>query len=353
MLEEPSSQDLLMDLMEKLVQAETLNQLLQCHHELGNVLQDALNKNYALNQITAIVQGVHDTLLKKAIVFAIEQLKQEGFSEPPAPYAWLVMGSGARGEQTLWTDQDNALVYELNGTEEWQQEVKTYFAHFAETVVQHLAQIGYPMCPGYVMATNPRWRGSIQEFQKRLDQYISYPDWANVRFLLIAADLRPVAGTFSLGYQLRDLVVDKIAQSDFLLWMAADHGLSQKVALSLFHRIQPQIEGDHKGEMNLKEGLHTQLVSSIRLWALAHRISSPSSFSRIQKLIELEVWTKDRALVIQEALETSLTFRLQYPSGYVTINDMNREEYDRLLRALREARSLQTFTAKHFVKPGG
>ncbi|MDB5085823.1 MAG: hypothetical protein JWN30_2709 [Bacilli bacterium] len=331
--------------------ASTTKELLCAHQTLGSVFDSLSAEAVPIRALTGYVQAVHDDLFRRSIELTLLEFAEQGLSIPPTSYTWFVLGSGARGEQTLWTDQDHALIYETIPGQE--NEVDAYFTLFAEQVVQNLASAGYPLCPGYVMATNPRWRGTLGDWQKRMGDYLAYPDWDNVRFLLIAADMRRVYGDQTLGDFLHALVMELISHRPFLLWMAADHGLNHKVALSLFQRIQPELAGDHKGDMNLKEGLHHQLVNSVRLWALANDITDPSTFARVEGLNQLGIWDERRSQQIQSALETSLTFKFRYPSGYVRINNMEREEYEDLFSALKVTRHLQLLTAKQFVKPGG
>ena len=56
--------------------------------------------------IAGYVARLNDALLRRLLAFAEADL-----GPPPAPYAWVVMGSEGRMEQTLLTDQDNALVF--------------------------------------------------------------------------------------------------------------------------------------------------------------------------------------------------------------------------------------------------
>ena len=56
---------------------------------------------------------------------------REGLGRPPVPYAWLALGSEGRREQTLRTDQDNAIVFADVSPEE-EEEVQGYFLDLAE-----------------------------------------------------------------------------------------------------------------------------------------------------------------------------------------------------------------------------
>ena len=74
--------------------------------------------------------------------------------DAPAGFAWLSLGSAARHEQALRTDQDHALAYELpaGATDE---DVDAYFADLAEFVTSGLEAVGIPRCTGDAMAIHP------------------------------------------------------------------------------------------------------------------------------------------------------------------------------------------------------
>jgi len=74
----------------------------------------------------------------------------------------LVMGSEGRGEQLLKTDQDNALL--LRDGYVPPDDLPAICARFSEA----LARFGYPPCPGNVMLSNVTWRGTVQDFARRV-----------------------------------------------------------------------------------------------------------------------------------------------------------------------------------------
>jgi CBS domain-containing protein len=96
-----------------------------------------------------IVGFTIDALTRRLIGFATER-----FGDPPVPWAWLALGSAARQEQALHTDQDHALAYDLQG--HTREEVDPYFAEFAEFVTAGLEDAGIPRCNGDAMGSLPR-----------------------------------------------------------------------------------------------------------------------------------------------------------------------------------------------------
>jgi CBS domain-containing protein len=79
-----------------------------------------------------------------ALYVRVARDAEAALGPPPCPYALLVLGSGARLESTLRTDQDHALVLADDppgGAGQW-------LAALAEHLVATLERCGLPRCPG-------------------------------------------------------------------------------------------------------------------------------------------------------------------------------------------------------------
>src|SRR5690606_778068 len=100
-------------------------------------------------------------------------LAEEEFGPPPVPYCFMVMGSMAREEQLIVTDQDNALVLDDSFNPEQHDE---YFLKLAKFVSDGLAACGYTYCKGDIMATNPRWRQPLSVWKKTFAEWIEQPN---------------------------------------------------------------------------------------------------------------------------------------------------------------------------------
>lgn len=83
------------------------------------------------------------------------ELAEAELGPPPVPYCFLALGSMARDEQLILTDQDNALVLD-NRFDPARHD--NYFKQLASFVSDGLAACGYTYCTGKIMATNPEWR---------------------------------------------------------------------------------------------------------------------------------------------------------------------------------------------------
>jgi CBS domain-containing protein len=151
------------------------------------------------NAIAGFVSRLNDTLLRR-----IAQWVEAELGPPPAPWAWLVFGSEGRGEQTLLTDQDNALVYgdAAAGSREWYQ-------RFADRVGADLELAGFPRCPGGRMAR--KWHGTLSEWVGQIDECLdARPHDAAIFFdhrkVAGALDVAPLEAALSRARKLRHFV---------------------------------------------------------------------------------------------------------------------------------------------------
>src|SRR5439155_11159456 len=134
--------------------------------------------------------------------------------EPPCAWSWIALGSLARHEQALSSDQDNALAYDVEEAEI--ERVDPYFERLATFVNDGLDEAGFSRCRAGVIASNRAWRGTVAEWTGRLDTWMEQGGAGGVAFADIAFDHRPVAG--SLGVRPASDAVLREAHSrvDFL-----------------------------------------------------------------------------------------------------------------------------------------
>ena len=118
-------------------------------------------------ELQALLTEINFELHRRALVLAINGLAADGWGEPPVPFALIVMGSAGRGECLLAPDQDNGFIL-ADYDDEAHARIDAYFVPLAERFTHLLDDIGFPLCLGNVMATNPVWRKRISEWRKQI-----------------------------------------------------------------------------------------------------------------------------------------------------------------------------------------
>jgi CBS domain-containing protein len=237
-------------------------------------------------------------------------------------YCWVEMGSGGRQERTLWTDQDNGIIYDCD--ERDTSCVVHFLGNLAEKAVDTLAEAGYPLCTGNVMASNPRWMQSTQGWRKNWKEWTSNLSLDNIRYLLISADLRPVYGDGNLAMELKNTLYQEAGDS---LWMLrfAQHSLQQSVPVGVFRNILLQDHGEYAGMFHVKKGGYYQLVSLIRVLALHAGVSDSSTLARIGELSKLGHFTPSETTAWEAALAFFLLLRLK---NHVKLLDQGCQPHD-------------------------
>lgn len=291
----------------------------------------------------------HDALTARTVAIAERQLAAAGEGPAPLPFCWLLLGSGARREQTVRVDQDNALLYADPADADAAARAGAYFALLAGRVTALLAEAGYPLCSGNVMASNPRWRGAWSEFRDRLGGWVDALDVDSLRFLLIAADFRAVYGEGALADRLRRWFVQRAKRAPAFLARAAAHGLVHRVPLGVFRHFLLERHGAHFGAVNVKEGAYFQFVHSVRVMTLANGAEAIGTLERIEALCEAGAWDRATAATYRAHFAGLLRLRLARhlaaadgkAADYVRPRDLAAPDRAALRAAMAAARRLQ------------
>ncbi|MBB1088765.1 cyclic nucleotide-binding/CBS domain-containing protein [Lysobacter sp. SG-8] len=209
----------------------------------------------------------------------------------------LVLGSEGRREQILKTDQDNALV--IADGHDWDG-LPAAMARFGEA----LRDIGYPPCPGGVMATRPDWRMPERRWRERIAGWAREPDGAHAMALSIMLDARPVAGNTALFAGVED-ALHALGRDELLLRALARATLEFSTPLDLFGRMR-----DGGAGMDLKKGGVFPIVHGIRVLALRHGVRRHNTFDRCEALRAAGALSSELGRDLPQALAVFLRLRL-------------------------------------------
>ncbi len=136
---------------------------------LPTVVRSLITEKLDAHTITRIVSEEIRSMTERAAVLAEQEMVEAGKGVPPCAYAVMVLGSGGRGESLLKPDQDNAIIFEQGEPDGPQDQ---WFAELGERFAAILNAAGIPLCDGGIMAKNAAWRGSVQTWERRLEDWI-------------------------------------------------------------------------------------------------------------------------------------------------------------------------------------
>ncbi|HET6467041.1 MAG TPA: putative nucleotidyltransferase substrate binding domain-containing protein [Geminicoccaceae bacterium] len=269
--------------------------------------------NVPAPEIQALISDINNDLHRRVLRLCLEELETAGQGAPPVAFDAVVMGSGGRGESFLFPDQDNGFVLE-DYPDEAHDTIDAWFVRLGERMTQELARLGFALCKGGVMATNPVWRKTLPQWRAQLLIWMRrrHPEMLLSADILV--DFRAVYGDGGLARELRDFLTRSTADHPLFLrelfGIQADHW----AGLGLFNRLLTERNDPaHHGHVNLKLAGTLPLAEGVRLLALAHRVPATGTLARIAALRERGAMGADEAdhLAAAFAFVTGLQLRQQ------------------------------------------
>ncbi len=273
------------------------------------LLQKYIEQEVSIAYISTIITAINDALVKRAIELSEAELQQQGFAKPDGTYCWLSLGSAGREEQLLRTDQDNALIFADTAQNQYET-VKTYFLHVASKVTGLLHECGFEYCPADMMASNPRWCLSLQEWKAQFSEWIRMPTQQAILYSTIFFDYRPVFGEAKLAAELTEHIFQELATQSAFLSFLAKNALQNPPPLTFFRSFMVERSGEHKDEFDIKSRAMMPLCDAARVLTLEARIGKVNNtFQRFEKLAGLDPSHRELYEQAADAYELLLRFR--------------------------------------------
>ena len=202
------------------------------------------------------------------------------------PWAWLSLGSEGRCEMSLLTDQDNALLYADPEDEEEAEKAEEWFRALAWRANEVLAEAGFALCEGDIMARNPKWRQSLSGWRETFRGWILTP---NADVLVLAStffDLRGLYGDMSLVEELKSSIFETLEKERRFLPFMVQNALGNRPPLSFFRRFVLERSGEYRHTFNIKRRGLRPLVDTARILAIELRyLSSANTVDRFEHII--------------------------------------------------------------------
>jgi CBS domain-containing protein len=275
--------------------------------------------------LTQMTSALNDALLQRLLGLAAAGRRL------PARWCWLALGSEGRLEQTLATDQDNALLYLPDEAGDGGAEKKALM-EFANEVNLGLAACGFDLCKGDIMARNPRWCLTLAEWRGIFDGWIRNPGPEALLNAAIFFDFRPVAGEAALAGELREAVLSQTAGNPAFGRAMAGNALRSRPPLGLLDGFVSDAPADFPGTIDLKAFGARPFVDAARILSLAHAIPATGTAARLRASGDAGVLPQDEAQACLSAFHyiQGLRLRRQYLERDVPRGAENRIEPDRL-----------------------
>ena len=306
--------------------AESVESLKKIHNKIPVLIRTLLDSGSRIMNITYMISTVTDAITHRLVEFAIEEM-----GEPPARFAFMAMGSEGRREQTLVTDQDNAIVFE-DVPNERLSEVSRYFLYFGKKINLWLDKIGYRYCSGEVMAGNPQWCQPISRWKKY------FTDWVNSRTpegllgVAVFFDFRIVYGMEQFGDDLRKHIGETAAGKSVFF-----HLLAREAA-------EYDIPSELPAVFDVKNAL-SPLIDLIRVYSVNERVIETNSMLRLEGLQRHNIIEESDFNEIDNVYNRLMEIRFRSHVNAI----LNNEVPDNLIKKQELTAMEQTLVAKSFA----
>jgi CBS domain-containing protein len=289
-----------------------------------------------------VITTVADTIALKVIEGVIEEQ-----GPPPAKFVYMVMGSEGRKEQTLKTDQDNAIIYEDKANEH-REAVREYFLRFAHTVSDRLDHIGFSYCTGEFMASNPKWTHSLSHWKRNYLEWMqeSVPETV-IRFSTFF-DCRYIYGEASILEDIHTFLDAELQKpNEKLFFYLAKNALQYEPPLTFFKNIRTFTKGKHE-VFDIKKAM-TPIVDLVRVYALHNRIFEVNTGDRLKALRDKGVFTPSDFEELRQSYYTLMGMRLRHQAARII---QDRAEPDNLID-LESLTRIEQLTLREIFKSIG
>jgi len=340
-------------LIREIGDAQTIAEIINKHSQLAGQIKNLINSGAKARNVTRMITTVSDAILNKLIGFAIDEL-----GEPPVKFVFMILGSEGRKEQTLKTDQDNAIIYkDVPGTAE--EEVKRYFLAFGEKICTWLDKAGYSFCEGGVMAMNPKWCQSLSAWEQNFSNWIYNAEAEDLLQASIFFDFRGAYGETELIDQLRRFLFESLSGWAGFFRHLTENALCFRPPLGFFRNFIVESEGKHRDAFDIKSAMQP-IVDFARIYALKYQLDETNTQERLYQLYLKEIFTPQEYDELDKAYSFMMQLRFirqftvvleqnTLPDNYINPKKLSRIEQTMLKEIFKRITKFQTKLEVEFI----
>lgn len=337
-------------ILKEIKRAKKTKEIREIRNKANLLLKSYLEQNIPLSHISKIISEINDGVTIRVIELSLKKME----TPPPVKFTWLALGSQGRKEQLLYTDQDNAIIFE-DVKEENYLETKAYFLKLAGYVTKSLHKIGYEYCPAEMMANNPKWCLSLTEWKNQFNDWIINIDEKAILLSSIFFDFNHIYGEISMSKELTKNIFKTLKERSLLFSFLGKEAIASPSPLGFFKQFLVENNGDHKDSFNIKTRALMPLINAARLLTLSNNISEINNTAqRFERLAEIEPQNKELYQSCSYAFKALLKFKtkqgiLNNDSGkFIQLESLTKEEKLKLKRCFKPIREIQEVLSIRF-----
>ncbi|WP_299284547.1 DUF294 nucleotidyltransferase-like domain-containing protein [uncultured Mucilaginibacter sp.] len=306
--------------------AVSVKELKQKWQRVPMFVTQLLDRGVNAEIVNQVITTIADTIALKVIESVISEL-----GEPPAKFVFMALGSEGRKEQTLKTDQDNAIVYEDKANEH-RELVREYFLMFADIVSERLNSIGFSFCTGGFMAKNPKWTHSLSHWKRNYTEWMEESVPETIINFSTFFDCRFIYGDITIMNDLQSFLDEALKKPmEKVFFHMANNALQYEPPLTFFRNIRT-ITRDNLEVFDIKKAM-TPIVDLVRIYALKNRIFDVNTGERLKALHEKGVFTETELNELLQSYYFLMSMRLKNqanqiihqksePNNYIQISNL-------------------------------
>ena len=259
----------LQQLSNALRSAENTDTLSDLAIDIRRFTQRLLGQGVHARQLTSLISHLNDLLTQRLLdLLAIKhQLSAH-------QACWIALGSEGREEQTIATDQDNALILQ----NDCDDATRTRWLAFALEANTALNSFGFPLCKGNIMASNPQLCMTVQQWQDRFTDWIEHGAPQDLLNASVFFDLRGLWGSTPLSQTLQQTIMTRTPRVPRFLKQLAANALTRTLPLTW----TGALDADAAGMIDLKLRGSAIFVDAARVYALAHGLAETNTRARLE-----------------------------------------------------------------------
>ena len=330
-------------LIKTVLSARNIREIGNIHKKLEIMLFDPLNNGANPEYITRLISACSDALINRIIHFAIEEA-----GPLPCRFAFLTMGSEGREEQTLISDQDNAVVFEDTADND---AAKAYFDKLAVLICDQLDIAGYTFCKGDNMAKNTKWCQPLSKWKEYFGAWIRTSKPETLLYSSIFFDFRGTYGDLALADELKQYLINSIQKWPGFLRHLTENALHFTAPISRLGKLQVEAKGKGKGLLNIKDAM-VPIVDFSRIYALQNAIPQTNTLVRLFRLFTRRVLSGKEYRDIGRAYNylmrlrfmhqiTMIMDKVQEPDNYIDLKILPSIDHTLLKEIFRMVNKLQ------------
>ncbi len=341
-------------MIREIQKAKTIAAIIAIHERLPGILLTLMQSGAKAGNLSKLVTAVSDAILNRIIDFAVNKL-----GKPPCRFVFMIMGSEGRGEQTLKTDQDNAIIYETIFDRTEHEMIRRYFLNFGNLVCTWLDKAGYNFCEGDNMAKNPMWCQPIDIWKEYFHDWIRKADPEDLLHSSIFFDFKGAWGNLELVDELRDFLFKSLGGWSGFFRSLTENALHFKPPIGFFRNIVVESQGEHKNSFDIKRAM-LPVVDFARIYALKNYIKETNTQKRLLKIYAAKNLTDKEYHDIDQAYNYLLQLRFirqvtaileekREPDNFCNPNNLSRLDQKMLKEIFKRIEKLQLKLSLDFI----